>query len=119
MSAARAGRPGRRASFVFIFIRIVAQTSRCGKLEFADHKVSHCIADGQERRAADDKMNDIRSNPCLQRHGHKTLSVKERQRIRKLAEIVIFIIHHSAHKSSDNSHKYTMFRAGAPSTEVK
>ena len=40
-------------------------------------------------------------------HGHEALAVEESQRIRQLAEVVVFIVSHAAHKTGNNAHEHT------------
>lgn len=40
-------------------------------------------------------------------HGHEALAVEESQRIRQLAEVVVFIVSHAAHKTGDDAHEHT------------
>ena len=39
-------------------------------------------------------------------HGHEALAVEESQRIRQLAEVVVFIVSHAAHKTSNDAHEH-------------
>ena len=39
-------------------------------------------------------------------HGHEALAVEESQRIRQLAEVVVFIVSHTAHKTGDDTHEH-------------
>ena len=39
-------------------------------------------------------------------HGHEALAVEESQRIRQLAEVVVFIVSHTAHKTGNDAHEH-------------
>ena len=39
-------------------------------------------------------------------HGHEALAVEESQRIRQLAEVVVFIVSYAAHKTGNDAHKH-------------
>ena len=39
-------------------------------------------------------------------HGHKALAVEKGQCIRQLAEVIVFIVSHAAHKTGDDAHEY-------------
>ena len=39
-------------------------------------------------------------------HGHEALAVEEGQRIRQLAEVVVFIVSHTAHKTGNDAHEH-------------
>ena len=50
--------------------------------------------DGNDHRVANDH------------HGHEALAVEESQCIRQLAEVIVFIVSHTAHKTGDDAHEH-------------
>ena len=59
-----------------------------------DHRPEQRQHDGNDHRVGDDH------------HGHEALAVEEGQRIRQLAEVVVFIVSHTAHKTGDDAHEH-------------
>ena len=59
-----------------------------------DHRPEQCQHHGNDHRIGNDH------------HRHKALAVEEGQCIRQLAEVIVFIVSHAAHKTGNNAHEH-------------